>query len=149
VRLTRLKLINDQGLTEASPAQSWPAERIEQWSIEQLIPYANNARLHSETDIDELADSLRRWGWTNPVVAGDWDGAERSAAALEDFTGSEPLPFSDFYIARARALAAGGGDRSDAAALAVKLERLREEGERLGLRVALPAIEMAIKEMRG
>jgi tetratricopeptide (TPR) repeat protein len=82
------------------------------------------------------------------LSAGDWDGAERSAAALEDFTGSEPLPFSDFYIARARALAARGGDRSEAAALAVELERLREEGERLGLRVALPAIEMAIKEMR-
>jgi len=61
-------MVMQSGLTEASPAQSWPAERIEQWSIEQLIPYANNARLHSETDIDKLADSLRRWGWTNPVL---------------------------------------------------------------------------------
>jgi tetratricopeptide (TPR) repeat protein len=81
--------------------------------------------------------------------AGDWEGAERSAAALEDYTGSEPLPFSDFYIARARALAARGGDRWDAAALAAELERLRDEGERLGLRVALPAIERTINEMRG
>jgi tetratricopeptide (TPR) repeat protein len=81
--------------------------------------------------------------------AGDWEGAERSAAALEDYTRAEPLPFSDFYIARARALAARGGGRSDPTALAAELERLRKEGERLGLRVALPAIEMAIKEIRG
>jgi hypothetical protein len=80
--------------------------------------------------------------------AGDPEGAERSAAALEVFTRSEPLPFSDFYIARARALAARSANRSDAATLA-ELERLREEGERLGLLVALPQIETAIKEMRG
>ena len=81
--------------------------------------------------------------------AGDWEGAERSAAALEDYTRAEPLPFSGFYIARARALAARGGGRSDPTALAAELERLRKEGERLGLRVALPAIERAIKEIRG
>lgn len=81
--------------------------------------------------------------------AGDWEGAERSAAALEEFTRSEPLPFSDFYIARARALAAHGAQRSNAASRAAELERLREEGERLGLRVALPEIVKAIEEMRG
>jgi class 3 adenylate cyclase/tetratricopeptide (TPR) repeat protein len=80
---------------------------------------------------------------------GDWEGAERSAAALEDFTRSEPLPFSDFYIARARALAANGAQRSNAASLAAELERLREAGERLGLRVALPEIVKAIEEMPG
>jgi tetratricopeptide (TPR) repeat protein len=81
--------------------------------------------------------------------AGDWKGAERCAALLEDFTRSEPLPFSDFYIARARALAAHGRQRSNAESLAAELERLREEGERLGLLVALPEIVRAIKEMRG
>src|ERR1700730_2461216 len=53
---------------EAGPTRPWPAERIEYWAIERLIPYANNARLHSEGDIDKLADSFRRWGWTNPVL---------------------------------------------------------------------------------
>jgi ParB-like chromosome segregation protein Spo0J len=46
----------------------WPAERVESWPIEQLIPYANNARLHSETDLDKIAASIRRWGWTMPVL---------------------------------------------------------------------------------
>jgi hypothetical protein len=81
--------------------------------------------------------------------ASEWEGAERSAAALEDFTRSEPLPFSDFYIARARALAAHGKNQSDTAELLAELERLREEGERLGLRVALPGIVEAIRARRG
>jgi len=75
---------------------------------------------------------------------GDWRGAERSAAALAKYTRSEPLPFADFYIARARALAALGGGQSNATALAAELTDLREKGERLGLRVALAEIERAI-----
>jgi hypothetical protein len=83
------------------------------------------------------------------LEAGDWEGVERSAAGLAQYTRSEPLPFADFYIARARALATHGGQRSNAESLAAELERLREEGERLGLRVALPEIVNAIEEMRG
>ena len=63
-------MVMQSGLTEAGTARPWPAERIEYWAIERLIPYASNARLHSEGDIDKLADSLRRWGWTNR--AGDY-----------------------------------------------------------------------------
>ncbi len=61
-------MVMQSGLTEAGTARPWPAERIEYWAIERLIPYASNPRLHSEGDIDKLADSLRRWGWTNPVL---------------------------------------------------------------------------------
>ena len=55
-------------LTEGSSTRPWPAELIERWAIERLIPYADTARVHSEADIDKLAHSLRRWGWTNPVL---------------------------------------------------------------------------------
>jgi DNA modification methylase len=55
-------------LAEASSARPWPAERIERWAIERLIPYANNARLHSEADIDKLSTSIRTWGWTMPAL---------------------------------------------------------------------------------
>jgi hypothetical protein len=79
------------------------------------------------------------------LEAGDWEGVERSTARLMQYTRSEPLPFADFYIARARALAACGRGQSDTA----ELERLREEGERLGLRVALPEIVKAIEEIAG
>jgi len=56
------------GPAEVSPTRPWPAERIEHWPIERLIPYANNPRLHSEADIDKIAASVRKWGWTNPAL---------------------------------------------------------------------------------
>src|ERR1700736_2443039 len=55
-------------LAEASSARPWPADRVEHWPIERLIPYANNARLHSEADLDKLAAAIRKWGWTVPVL---------------------------------------------------------------------------------
>jgi hypothetical protein len=73
----------------------------------------------------------------------DHDEVERYAAALEDYTHLEPLSWSRFFIARGEALAAFGRGRRDAA-LMVEIQRLRDEGERLGLRVALPAIDAAL-----
>src|SRR5438094_8540238 len=52
----------------AGATRPWPADHIERWPIERLIPYANNARLHSETDLDKIAAAIRRWGWTMPVL---------------------------------------------------------------------------------
>jgi tetratricopeptide (TPR) repeat protein len=74
---------------------------------------------------------------------GDYGEVERYAAALEDFTRSEPLPWSDFFVARGRALAAVGEGRHDGA-LTAELERLRDEGERLGLATSLPSIQSAL-----
>lgn len=79
---------------------------------------------------------------------GDWDNVERSAAALSQYTQSEPMPFANFCIARARALAACECVQSDATALAADLENLRREGERLGLLVAIAEIERAIDRIR-
>lgn len=36
--------------------------------ISELIPYDRNARLHSETQIQQIVASLREYGWTNPVL---------------------------------------------------------------------------------
>jgi DNA modification methylase len=46
----------------------WPADRVERWGIERLLPYARNARTHSASQIDQIAASMREWGWTNPVL---------------------------------------------------------------------------------
>src|ERR1700693_5080374 len=60
-------------LGATQPSRPWPAERIEQWPIERLKPYANNPRLHSEADLDKIAAAIGKWGWTIPVLA-DEDG---------------------------------------------------------------------------
>ena len=52
----------------ASPTRPWPAEQVELWPIQRLIPYANNPRIHSAADIDRIAASIQKWGWTNPVL---------------------------------------------------------------------------------
>ena len=82
------------------------------------------------------------------LEAGNWDRVERTVAELEHYTRSEPLPFADFYIARGRALAACGRGQSEMAELAAELERIHDEGERLGIRVALRGTETAISQLR-
>src|ERR1700736_2377114 len=47
----------------------WPADQVERWPIDRLIPYAKNSRTHSEAQIAQLAASMKEWGWTNPVLA--------------------------------------------------------------------------------
>jgi hypothetical protein len=74
---------------------------------------------------------------------GEWDEVDRYAQALEDYTSAEPLPYTDFFIARGRALAAfGRGDRDDATMQ--ELQRLRDEAEHIGLKVAIRALQEAL-----
>jgi class 3 adenylate cyclase/tetratricopeptide (TPR) repeat protein len=76
------------------------------------------------------------------LAVGAWDEADHHASALEEFTRQEPLPWSDFFVARGRALAACERGQYDSALL-IELSRLRAQGERLGLLSSLPAIERA------
>jgi DNA modification methylase len=48
--------------------QPWPADHVERWALERLVPFARNARTHSPAQIDQIAASMREWGWTNPVL---------------------------------------------------------------------------------
>lgn len=40
--------------------------------LKDLVPYARNARTHSEAQVAQIAASIREFGWTNPVLV---DGA--------------------------------------------------------------------------
>jgi DNA modification methylase len=46
----------------------WPADHVERRSVESLIPYARNARTHSDEQVAQIADSIKEWGWTTPVL---------------------------------------------------------------------------------
>lgn len=50
---------------------NWPADRVERRSIDLLIPYASNARTHSDEQVAQIAASMKEWGWTNPVLVDD------------------------------------------------------------------------------
>lgn len=36
--------------------------------LDALIPYANNPKAHPAKQVDQIAASLKRFGWTNPVL---------------------------------------------------------------------------------
>jgi DNA modification methylase len=42
--------------------------------VASLIPYARNARTHSEAQVAQIAASIREWGWTNPVLIDEAGG---------------------------------------------------------------------------
>lgn len=44
---------------------------IDYLPVAQLRPYARNARRHSKKQVRQIADSIRRFGFTNPVLIGD------------------------------------------------------------------------------
>jgi DNA modification methylase len=56
---------------DSAPAQSCAVItplQIEYRAVDRLIPYARNARTHSEAHIAQIAASIREFGWTNPVL---------------------------------------------------------------------------------
>ena len=44
------------------------AAQIEQWGVERLQPYLRNARTHSEDQVLEVAASIVRFGFVNPIL---------------------------------------------------------------------------------
>lgn len=49
---------------------NWFAERIEHWPIDKLLPYARNARQHSDEQIAQIAASIAEFGFVNPCLVG-------------------------------------------------------------------------------
>jgi ParB-like chromosome segregation protein Spo0J len=47
---------------------------LERIPVEVLTPYAGNARTHSKEQIKQIAKSIERFGFTNPVLIDDSDG---------------------------------------------------------------------------
>jgi DNA modification methylase len=47
---------------------NWPADKVERRKVASLIPYARNARTHSPEQVDQIAASIREWGWTIPIL---------------------------------------------------------------------------------
>ena len=73
---------------------SWLADKIEQWPTSKLLPYARNARTHSEEQVAQIAASIAEFGFTNPILAGS-DGvivAGHGRLAAAQKLGMEVVP---------------------------------------------------------
>jgi DNA modification methylase len=126
-----------------SPEQGWPANNVERRPVAGLIPYARNARTHSEEQVAQIAASIREWGWTMPVLVDERDeiiaGHGRVLAAQR--LGLTTIPvmvargWTDnqkrAYVIADNKLTLNAG--WDAALLTLELGDLKEAGFDLGL----------------
>jgi ParB-like chromosome segregation protein Spo0J len=48
--------------------------QIVQRKIEDLIPYVNNSRTHSDEQVAQIAASIKEFGWTNPILVDGENG---------------------------------------------------------------------------
>ena len=69
----RLRPVAEKPAPAAKSGPAWPADSVERRPLASLIPYARNARTHSDEQVAQIAASMREWGWTNPVLV-DEDG---------------------------------------------------------------------------
>lgn len=58
---------------KSSIASETPADRLslQHWPIEDLVPSARNARIHSDAQIAEIAGSIRSFGFANPILVSE------------------------------------------------------------------------------
>jgi DNA modification methylase len=74
--------------------QNWLISKVEQWPTAKLLPYARNARTHSEAQVGQIAASIKEFGFTNPILAGA-DGvivAGHGRLAAAQHLGLESVP---------------------------------------------------------
>lgn len=48
--------------------------KVEYKNIKDLIPYCNNSRTHSDEQVQQIASSIKEFGFTNPVLIDDQGG---------------------------------------------------------------------------
>src|SRR6476660_4001877 len=58
-------------MTEQSSGEMPRRIHLEYWPTERLIPSPRNARTHSDTQVAEIAGSIRTFGFTNPILIGE------------------------------------------------------------------------------
>jgi DNA modification methylase len=49
----------------------WPADHVERRDLDTVLPYAKNARTHSDEQIEQIANSIATFGFAMPVLVDD------------------------------------------------------------------------------
>ena len=123
--------------------KSWPADKVERRVIGSLLPAARNPRTHSDAQVDQIAASMREWGWTNPILVDEQGsiiaGHGRILAAQKLGFAEVPVMVATgwteaqkrAYVIADNQLALNAG--WDAEMLSVELDELRDLDFDLGL----------------
>ena len=89
-------------------------ERIEQWPLARLQPYAKNAKLHGPDQVAKLAASMAEFGWTVPCLVGEGEGEAGAGGTVPPVVIPEPPrnPASRYFNALSNAASARSRQRS-------------------------------------
>jgi ParB family transcriptional regulator, chromosome partitioning protein len=116
---------------------------IKHTSVNALVPFANNARTHSEQQVAQIAASIREFGFTNPVLTDGDNGiiAGHGRVLAAKLLGLETVPTIELahltkaqrkaYVIADNKLALNAG--WDIETLKAELEGLKELDYDLGL----------------
>src|SRR6478672_7009669 len=124
--------------------RSYPLRRltVENLPVDAVVPYPGNPRVHSEDQIDEIANAIIAFGWTNPILIdgerGVIAGHGRLAAARK--LGMDQVPcirLMDLTYEQRRALVIADNKLAlnagwDDKLLAIELSALSEYRELVG-----------------
>lgn len=124
-------------------SEPWLSTHIERWPTGKLVPYARNARTHSEDQVAQIAASIVEFGFTNPILAGS-DGVivaghGRLAAAQKLGLDSVPVVVLDHLTPTQRRALIIADNRIaenagwDDAMLRIELQSLQEDGFNLDI----------------
>ena len=116
---------------------------VEYRLLDSLVPYARNARTHSEAQVAEIAGSIREFGFVNPVLIGE-DGtliAGHGRVLAARLLGMETVPtitLAGLSDTQRRALVLADNRIAlnagwDEALLALEMADLKEAGVDLGI----------------
>jgi len=109
----------------------WPADKVERWQIDRLIPYAKNARTHTDAQVAAIAASK---GVSLLLCAPTGRAAKRmtQATGLEDDHPPQPLlqNFPDTTLPRFWRRAAGCRHSSCLAANSTRLSSVQDDPRR-------------------
>ena len=124
-------------------SEPWLSTHIERWPTDKLVPYARNARTHSEEQVAQIAASIVEFGFTNPILAGS-DGVivaghGRLAAAQKLGLDTVPVVVLDHLTPTQRRALIIADNRIaenagwDDAMLRIELHSLQEDGFNLDI----------------
>jgi DNA modification methylase len=124
-------------------SEPWLSTHIERWPTAKLVPYARNARTHSEEQVAQIAASIVEFGFTNPILAGS-DGVivaghGRLAAAQKLGLDTVPVVVLDHLTSTQRRALIIADNRIaenagwDDAMLRIELQSLQEDGFNLDI----------------
>jgi ParB-like chromosome segregation protein Spo0J len=118
-------------------------KQIKMKKVNELTPYARNARTHSKQQVAQIAASIKEWGWTFPILIDEYGMVIAGHGRLEAarYMGVDEVPtitasgWSDAkkraYILADNKLALNAGWDEDL--IGIELDDLKESGYDLSL----------------